>query len=156
MGALVQLPKSQGGDSSDENLFGLIAEDLYQQGYSVRAGVLPLNIADPLFTEQQGLHNAHYVEAGIGRGDDFVKTEFVRTDEICWINEASQAGENWLAWTSHLQHFLNQRLFLGLFSFESHYAHYAPGAYYKRHYDAFRGGQSGVVGGVLFKSQLVG
>ena len=31
------------------------------------------------------------------------------------------------------------RLFLGLFSFESHFAHYSPGAYYKRHYDAFRG-----------------
>jgi SM-20-related protein len=26
-----------------------------------------------------------------------------------------------------------------LFSFESHFAHYAPGDYYKRHYDAFKG-----------------
>ncbi|MEQ3446267.1 2OG-Fe(II) oxygenase [Pseudoalteromonas sp. XMcav2-N-2] len=28
---------------------------------------------------------------------------------------------------------------MGLFSFESHFAHYASGSYYKRHYDAFRG-----------------
>jgi SM-20-related protein len=45
---------------------------------------------------------------------------------------------------------LNQRLFLGLFSFESHYAHYAPGAYYKRHYDAFRGEANRVLSVVCY------
>lgn len=63
----------------------------------------------------------------------------MRTDEISWITGESDAGKLWLDWTSRLQTFLNQRLFLGLFSFESHFAHYSPGAYYKRHYDAFRG-----------------
>ena len=72
-------------------------------------------------------------------GEKFLKTEFVRTDKICWITGKSDAGSKWLDWTSRLQSFLNQRLFLGLFSFESHFAHYSPGSYYKRHYDAFRG-----------------
>jgi SM-20-related protein len=36
-----------------------------------------------------------------------------------------------------LQHYLNQRLLMGLFSFESHFAHYAPGAFYRKHVDAF-------------------
>ncbi|GGB20020.1 2OG-Fe(II) oxygenase [Agarivorans gilvus] len=150
MGALVELPTSKGGNNNDETLFSLIAEDLYHQGYSIRVAALPNDISDALFTEQQSLHNAHYVEAGIGRGDDFVKTEFVRTDEICWISEASEAGQTWLSWTSRLQSFLNQRLFLGLFSFESHYAHYAPGAYYKRHYDAFRGEANRVLSVVCY------
>jgi SM-20-related protein len=44
-----------------------------------------------------------------------------------------------LQWTQVLQVYLNRRLFLGLFSFESHFAHYAPGHFYKRHLDAFKG-----------------
>ena len=38
-----------------------------------------------------------------------------------------------------MQDYLNRHLLLGLFSFESHLSHYAPGNYYKRHFDAFHG-----------------
>lgn len=127
------------GDIVDDGLFALIAEDLLHQGYSIRPGALPEEISRSLLTHQQSLAPAMYSDAGIGRGKKYVKTDFVRTDEICWITGDSHAGELWLQWASQLQNFLNRRLFLGLFSFESHFAHYAPGDYYKRHYDAFRG-----------------
>ncbi|MEG3766704.1 2OG-Fe(II) oxygenase [Alteromonas sp. 14N.309.X.WAT.G.H12] len=132
-------PKANSGNTSDETLFGLIANDLEKQGYSIRPGALPQDISNALYSYQQDLNSSKYANAGIGRGENFLKTEFVRTDEISWITGESDAGRKWLDWTSKLQHFLNQKLFLGLFSFESHYAHYSPGAYYKRHYDAFRG-----------------
>ena len=32
---------------------------------------------------------------------------------------------------------INQRLFLGLFDYESHFAHYEIGAFYQKHRDAF-------------------
>ena len=41
-------------------------------------------------------------------------------------------------------------MFLGLFSFESHFAHYRPGDYYKRHYDAFRGEANRVLSIVVY------
>lgn len=34
---------------------------------------------------------------------------------------------------------LNRELFLGLWDFECQVAHYQPGDFYRRHYDAFRG-----------------
>ncbi len=139
MVALQKFPKTNGGNTFDETLFGLIADDLEKQGYSIRPGALPEAISSSLYSYQQDLNTSKYADAGIGRGEDFLKTEFVRTDEICWITEESDAGSKWLDWTYRLQKFLNQRLFLGLFSFESHFAHYSPGSYYKRHYDAFRG-----------------
>lgn len=120
-------------------LFGLISDDIEKQGYSIRPGALPDEISNALFSHQQRLDSSKYKSAGIGRGQDFLKTEFVRTDEICWITGESEAGKLWIDWTSRLQNFLNQRLFLGLFSFECHFAHYSPGDYYKRHLDAFRG-----------------
>lgn len=125
--------------TSDETLFGLIAQDIQRQGYSIRPGALPEALANSLFRYQQALAANEFKSAGIGRGEQYLENEFVRTDEICWITGETDAGEQWLAWSARLQRFLNRRLFLGLFSFESHFAHYRPGDYYKRHYDAFKG-----------------
>ncbi len=139
MVTFINHPITNGGDTVDETLFGLIARDIENKGYSIRPGAIPVDIASALMAHQQNLGANHYRDAGIGRGEDHLKNEFVRTDEICWITGASAPGKQWLDWCTHLQHFLNRRLFLGLFSFESHFAHYAPGDYYKRHYDAFKG-----------------
>ena len=139
MAALNQIPLTGGDNTYDETLFALIADDIEKQGYSIRPNSLPVDIADSLFAYQINLNSDKYEDAGIGRGDDYVKTEFVRTDEICWITGASVEGQQWLDWTERLKNYLNRRFFLGLFSFESHFAHYAPGDYYKRHYDAFKG-----------------
>ena len=35
--------------------------------------------------------------------------------------------------------FRSRRLFLGLFSFESHFSHYQSGDFYRKHLDAFKG-----------------
>jgi SM-20-related protein len=123
----------------DETLFNRIAKDLENQGYSICPLALPEDLANALYCHQQVMDEEKYISAGIGRGDAYLRNEFVRTDEICWITGASAAGRLWLGWTGKLQSFLNRRLFLGLFSFESHFAHYAPGDFYKKHYDAFRG-----------------
>ena len=139
MAVLHKLPKTSDGNTIDETLFGLIADDIERQGYSIRPGALPEDIASSLYNYQLQLNACKYSEAGIGRGDDYLQNEFVRTDTICWITGESSAGKAWLDWSSNLQSFLNRRLYLGLFSFESHFAHYGPGDYYKRHLDAFRG-----------------
>ncbi|MFW5816629.1 MAG: 2OG-Fe(II) oxygenase [Wenzhouxiangella sp.] len=45
---------------------------------------------------------------------------------------------------------LNRRLFLGLFEFEAHYAHYPAGAFYRRHVDSFQGAANRVVSLVAY------
>lgn len=109
------------------------------RGYSIRPAALSEKLMNALFTHQQNMDADKFIKAGIGRGDNFHNNDFVRTDEICWITGESSSGRQWLEWAARLQNYMNRRLFLGLFSFESHFAHYAPGDYYKRHYDAFRG-----------------
>lgn len=151
MQALLRLHDADDGNNNDETLFARIASDLVAQGYSVQPAALPESIASVLYAHQQYLdRSGEYVDAGIGRGDDYVKTEFIRTDEIRWITGETEAGAKWVDWASKLKQFLNQRLFLGLFSFESHFAHYAPGAFYKRHYDAFRGETNRVLSVVVY------
>lgn len=140
------------GDDSviDEALFARIADDLNKRGYSICPAALPMDLAHRLYEYQQSMDAEKFKDAGIGRGDAFMKNNFVRTDEICWITGESEPGRNWLAWTSRLQSFLNRHLFLGLFSFESHFAHYSAGSYYKRHYDAFKGSANRVLSVVTY------
>ncbi len=123
----------------DDTLFERIARDLEQQGYSIQPGALPAPLVATLMEHQRNIDAAQFFNAGTGRGLDYAQNELVRTDEICWITGTSAAGQQWLDWASRLQVYLNRRLFLGLFSFESHFAHYAPGDFYRKHYDAFKG-----------------
>jgi SM-20-related protein len=148
--ALKQLPSIGGNSASDEILFGLIAQDLENKGYSIRPGALPEVLANALLYHQQTMAAEKFKSAGIGRGDEYLENKFVRTDEICWITGETETGKKWLDWSSSLQRFLNQRLFLGLFSFESHFAHYGPGDYYKRHCDAFRGEANRILSIVVY------
>ncbi len=116
-----------------------IANDLLQQGYSINPAALPPLLVEKLHTQALTASAARFVPAGVGRDLARQLDETVRSDEICWINGESEAGREWLEWAGHLQTALNRRLLLGLFSFESHFAHYAPGAFYRRHRDAFLG-----------------
>jgi len=45
---------------------------------------------------------------------------------------------------------------MGLFSFESHLAHYGNGDFYKRHYDAFQNQRSRVLSMVVYLNQSWG
>jgi len=135
---------------NDDSLFALIAEGIENKGYTILPAAFPETLTDKLFIYQQQMEADKFENAGIGRGNEYLKNEFVRTDAISWITGETDAGKDWLNWVSGLQSYLNRRLFLGLFSFESHFAHYSPGDYYKRHYDAFKGESNRVLSLIVY------
>lgn len=137
MQAISQHPSDQLAHS--DSLFELIAQDIIEKGYSIRTKALPSELANTLHFHLHNMAEYKFSEASIGRQLQQQVVETVRNDEIAWIHGNSPAGLQWLKWTQALQSYLNRRLFLGLFSFESHFAHYAKGHYYKRHLDAFKG-----------------
>lgn len=120
-------------------LFSGISEELYAKGYSIQPNAVPGELCSALFMHLQEMSDSQFVSAGVGRSQDYNVNEFVRRDQICWIAGNSVPGAAWLNWCQELLQYLNRNLLLGLFSFESHFAHYAPGAFYKKHLDAFRG-----------------
>ena len=128
------------GDFDGEDpLFSQIAADLQHKTWSVIPNALPPALAAQLQKQLLSLNEEQFARAGVGRSKDFTLNSFVRRDEIRWIEGSSAAEREWLQWSNRLRLFLNRRLFLGLFSFESHFAHYPPGAFYKKHVDAFKG-----------------
>lgn len=137
-------------------LFESIAADICSKGYSIRPNALPEHLSIQLFDHMVEMSPNNFKKAGIGRANAHTINDFVRTDEICWIIGNSNSGQAWLHWAESLQLFLNRRLFLGLFSFESHFAHYAKGDFYKKHKDAFKGESNRVLSLVVYLNKTWG
>lgn len=123
----------------DESVFEKIAAELERCGFCELPDALPAALTEALHARVLALSAEAFHPATIGRDQDQTLNGEIRRDEIHWIDGDGEAERGWLAWTSALMAYLNRRLFLGLFSYESHFAHYPPGAFYKRHVDAFRG-----------------
>lgn len=125
---------------TEQALFDAIASDLRNTGYSIRAQALSPDLSSGLRQEAQTAQASRTLKAaGIGRNTGYTSNADIRRDEIGWIEGETETQRQWLDWCGRLQLHMNQQLMLGLFSFESHYAHYAPGAFYKKHVDAFKG-----------------
>lgn len=137
----------------DAILFEAIANDIVNKGYSINPYALPQDLTSLLLQHITKMPETNFKRAGIGRAKEHIINDFVRTDEICWIAGNSEAGSAWINWTSDLQCYLNKRLFLGLFSFESHFSHYAKGDFYKKHKDAFKGEDNRVLSVVVYLNQ---
>lgn len=145
----MSLPHSvHSGDNS--SLFESISNDIMDKGYSIRPYALPESLTTLLLQHITELPPHNFKQAGIGRAQDHTLNTFIRTDAICWLTDNSQASSAWVSWAESLQVFLNRRLFLGLFSFESHFAHYAKGDFYKKHKDAFKGEGNRVLSVVVY------
>ena len=125
--------------SANEALFEKIATDLMSDGLCVIKNGVPDIIAKDLLRRVNDLQTDQFKPAAVGRGKMLKADRQIRSDEIHWIEGDGNAEAAWLAWTSELQQYLNRRLYLGLFSFESHFAHYSVGDFYEKHYDAFKG-----------------
>lgn len=133
-----------------EQLGSSIADDLRAKGYSIQPQALPGAWVDELYHTVKTMPPRQFKAAGVGRADQHLTDETIRKDQILWIEGHDGAQGNWLHFAACLQRELNRRLLLGLFSFESHFAHYRPGAFYKTHVDSFKGQANRVLSVVLY------
>ncbi|MBI3186772.1 MAG: 2OG-Fe(II) oxygenase [Gammaproteobacteria bacterium] len=127
-----------------------IADALATEGYIILDHVLPESLLALLVTQAIAPEVNHYKAAGVGRDQNLQQIAAIRKDEISWIDNTNAAGKDYLAWMECLRRELNRRLFIGIFDYECHYAHYAPGDYYKTHLDAFKGNTNRIVTTVLY------
>ncbi len=82
-------------------------------------------------------HRAEFTAAAVGRGEQRQQLSEQRRDVTLWLSERIAVQREYLATMDTLRREINRHLFLGLRDYEAHYAHYAAGAFYRRHRDAF-------------------
>ncbi|MGM0982309.1 MAG: 2OG-Fe(II) oxygenase [Pseudomonadota bacterium] len=123
-----------------------LVDALVEQGWYVGEAFIPTELCAELYQEVITMADHDALEnAGIGRGQAHALRQDIRGDAIRWLDSESRARRRYLEAMGVLQQALNQALFLGLFEYEAHFAHYPPGAFYRRHLDSFRGRANRVV-----------
>lgn len=123
------------------NGFAAIADDLVVRGWSVQSQLLPAELALTLEMQCRQLwHRDALTPAAIGRGPDEQIVPDIRGDYTRWLDDCPPhpVKDDFLGFMAELQEALNRTLFLGLDTFECHFALYPPGAGYSKHLDRFQ------------------
>lgn len=132
------------------HIFDEITEGLETNAYVSVPIALDVVSIDQIFLHMKALGDNAFKKAGIGREDAYQLNQFVRRDEIFWIPPQTKAMSSYFDWIEALRLHINKHLFLGLFDYECHFAHYPVGAFYKKHVDAFIGQSNRVVTTILY------
>jgi len=120
--------------------FSDIVDSLVVRGWALKHGFLPVVAIESLLEEARERWLAgRFLRAGVGRGSERQIRADARGDHILWLDESSLTTAQSRYWSEieSLRVGLNRELFLGLVSFEAHYAYYPEGAFYRKHIDRF-------------------
>ncbi len=128
-----------------------IAAALAESGWIVLPEALPHVLLEALRAEcNDHLARGEMRQAAIGHHSERVVESAIRGDHILWFEGNTPAQLAWLEHMDSLGDHLNRTLYLGLRDYECHFASYAPGSYYRKHYDCFHNDDARVVTTVLY------
>jgi SM-20-related protein len=122
-------------------------------GYFVRDGFLGGELAAAVRAQAVAMARAGALQpAGIRRGGDHRLDASVRGDRITWVSREDARGPLGEVWGRFeaLGAAVSEGAWLGLRRFDLQLAHYAPGARYARHVDAFPGDDNRRVTAILY------
>ncbi len=130
-----------------------LAESLARDGFAICEEYWSADRWLALATEAQLLRvKGGFRRAGVGRGTSLRIRPEIRSDYVCWIDPDAPTRRQrmWLERMELLRQCLNQHLYLGLSSFESHFAVYPPGSFYQTHLDRFADASLRTVSTILY------
>jgi SM-20-related protein len=116
----------------------MIISTLAEKGYVVIDHYLSTSVVTALANiAKTRFSNLEMTRAGVGKNAQ--AHDSIRGDSIYWLDEnsADDAVQHYFSKVHALRALLNQQLFMGLTSLETHLAVYAVGAVYQKHLDQF-------------------
>ncbi|EXF91968.1 2OG-Fe(II) oxygenase [Pseudomonas fluorescens HK44] len=137
---------------SDHPLLLRIVDDLATHGWSQQNIFLPQALTRELAAEcRKRAAEGELAPAAVGRGPFSEIREGIRGDHIQWLEPGQdEACDSYLGLMDSLREAMNRGLFLGLEDFESHFALYPSGAFYRKHVDRFRDDDRRMVSAVIY------
>lgn len=136
-----------------EDLLDHISQEIYSNSYVVVDNFVDENFRKSLLKEQTDLLNlGQFKKAAVGKGDQKQVRAEIRSDEVLWMDPTALSPLQTIFWkkVAEVQQVLNRRCFLGLKSFEGHFARYPIGSFYKRHLDQFHAVPHRIVTVILY------
>jgi len=124
-----------------ESISERIASEIYDKSYAIIDDFISEELRVSLLKEQTELLEAgKFRIAAVGKGEKKqVRTE-IRNDQVLWIDSdnLNKFERQYWAKVEEIRKAINQRCYLGLKSFEAHFARYTIGSFYVRHMDQFQ------------------
>jgi SM-20-related protein len=139
-----------------EDLLDHINQEIYSNSYVVVDNFVDDAFRKALLKEQTDLLNqGQFTKAAVGKGDQKQVRAEIRSDEVLWMDATSLSPLQAIFWekVAEVQQVLNRRCFLGLKSFEGHFARYPIGSFYKRHLDQFHAVPNRIVTIILYLNE---
>jgi len=139
-----------------EDLLDHISQEIYSNSYVVVDNFVDEAFRMALLKEQTDLLNqGQFTKAAIGKGDQKQVRAEIRSDEVLWMDPTNLSPLQAIFWekVAEVQQVLNRRCFLGLKSFEGHFARYPIGSFYKRHLDQFHAVPHRIVTLILYLNE---
>ena len=139
-----------------EDLLDHISQEIYSNSYVVVDNFVDEGFRKALLKEQTDLLNqGQFTKAAVGKGDQKQVRAEIRSDEVLWMDATSLSPLQAIFWekVAEVQQVLNRSCFLGLKSFEGHFARYPIGSFYKRHLDQFHAVPHRIVTVILYLNE---
>lgn len=139
--------------SFDTEQIKKIANAIEKQGFIILPSAIPNKMLVSLEAQIKSLNEADLKMAGIGRGNAEQNNQEIRRDKIYWLSKQNSVDYEFIILMESMRAELNQSLYLGLFDYESHYAIYQEGDFYKQHIDALKGKSNRVLSTILYLNE---
>lgn len=139
-----------------EDLLDHISQEIYSNSYVVMDNFVDETFRMALLKEQTDLLNqGQFKKAAVGKGDQKQVRAEIRSDEVLWMDPMALSPLQAIFWEKieELKQVLNRRCFLGLKSFEGHFARYPIGSFYNRHVDQFHAVPHRIVTVILYLNE---
>jgi SM-20-related protein len=130
-----------------------IIDALASSGCYIGESIFGSDLSSRLRVRAQSLYEQNALSAArIGRTTKLSRETAIRSDAIRWLDEApdDRSEREAMDAVNALRQTLNETLFLGAQTCELHFAHYAPGAFYKTHRDRFADDDARIVSLVFY------
>jgi SM-20-related protein len=134
-------------------IFETVIDALSASGCYVGASILDEALTEKLHTRAQRLHDDNALQASrIGRLTQTSLAETVRSDRTRWLDDTPSdiAERDAMNVVNDFRRAINEALFIGAGTTELHFAHYAPGAFYRTHRDQFADNDARLVSLVFY------
>ncbi len=137
----LQMMGTDAENIQEQSQFELLIQGLLDDNYGCCNDFLPPKTMEGLRTNMTTLNTSGNMKpAGIGNKMGFHNDKLIRSDNVNWIEPDSTNPDEkvYLSKIWRFINYLNETCFASIKTFESHYASYGVGNFYKRHIDQFK------------------
>ncbi|HIP20246.1 MAG TPA: 2OG-Fe(II) oxygenase [Sulfurimonas sp.] len=121
---------------------------LIENGYIVLKEALSKEMQNSLY--KIAVNTNMYKQAGISSSNEKHIDNSKRRDKILWLDKDGSSVDEYLDFCEGLSGYLNRELYLGLNSYEAHFACYEEGDFYEKHLDSFSKNNTRIVTTVFY------